>query len=149
MHDKRLKTEETTQATREYLEQIEKGDWGDPQSHISNKHIPEPNLQRTSRFVEVWGATSNSILLLGFVLLMIWDKSQWFKWIVLLGGLFFAIESIVRGRLVKLLHNVTILLTLFSALVLLYEFWWYTLLVLLIGAIVVMMRENLREVLKS
>lgn len=149
LHDEIIKTEETIQATREYLGQIENGEWGDPQSHIRNKHIPEPGMQPTSRFLELWGAVSNSIILLGFVSLMIWDRSQWFEWIVLLGGLFFALESIVRGRLVKLLHNVTILLALFSGLVLLYEFWWYVLLVLLIGAIVVMMRENLREVFKS
>jgi hypothetical protein len=142
-------TKEIFKSAQHLLERIKKGDYGDPQSHIKNKHSPEPPLKKEGKIVEIWSALSTGLLLLTFISLIIWDRSQWFKWIILIGGVFFVLETTIRKKFVKLLLNVTIILAVISAVILVKEFWWYILIFSLIALVVLMLRENVKELRKT
>ncbi len=136
---------ETWIAGQSYLAKIERGDWGDPQAHLQNKHLPEPPVGPQTRLAELWAAVSAGLLLLVFSVLLIFFPTRWFTWIILVGGIFVTIDAILRGWFVNLLLNVIIVLAVITGLILLIEFWWVVVLTGLITLVVTMIRENLRE----
>jgi hypothetical protein len=136
---------ETRIATKSYLSRIERGDWGDPQSHIHHKHPPEPPVGKQNRLAELWAAVSAGLLLLVFAVLTIFFPAHWFTWIIVVGGIFISIDAILRGWFPGLLLNVTILLGIITGIILVLDFWWIIVLIGLLALVTTMIRENLRE----
>ena len=136
---------ETIKASQAHLEQIERGDWGDPQAHLHHKHPPQPPLDKQARLTELWSAVSGGLLLLMLTTLLVLVPSHWWTWLILVIAGFITIEATIRRRLVNLLLNVTIILAVVTGLILIIKFWW---LVVLIGAfalVITITKENLRE----
>ena len=69
----------------------------------------------------------------------------WLELGVTVAAIFITIEATVRGRLANLLLNVTIILAVITGLILIWEFWWLMLLVAALAMVILMIRENLRE----
>lgn len=136
---------ETRLATESYLSRIERGDWGNPQAHIKHKHPPEPPVGKQNRLAELWAAVSAGLLLLVFAILVVLYPAHWFTWIIVVGGIFISIDAILRGWFPSLLLNVTILLGIFTGLILILDFWWIIVLIGLLALVITMIRENLRE----
>ena len=136
---------ETWQASQSYLEKIERGDWGDPQAHLRHIHPPEPPLSSQARIAELWAAVSGGLLLLTFMVLLLLEPGLWLWWTILVGVVFAAIESIVRGRIGDFLLNVTIVLAVITAALLIIDFWWLILIVAVFLLVISMIVGNLRE----
>lgn len=132
-------------ASRSYIEDVRSGFWGDPQAHIRHKHLPEPPLGRQTWLAEIWAAISSGVLLLALLVLIIVHPVRWPLWFLLVGFSFAFIEEAVRGRMVRFLLNVTILLGVVTALVLLWEFWWVLLTGGLVAVVLLSVIANLRE----
>lgn len=138
-------TTETWQACRAYLTKIEQGNWGDPQAHLRHKHRPEPPLGKQARIAELWAAVSGGLLILALALLLMLRPAGWLTWIVLVGLIFLAIESTLRGRLPNFLLNLTLILAGVTGVVLLVEFWWLVFILAFLGLAVSTITTNLRE----
>jgi len=141
---------ETLAACRRRLQQIEAGDPGDPRSHIHHAHEPEsPQEIRSSRIAEVWAGLSIGILLLGGVLIMLFDADNPITALVLFLTAIIVVESILHRSLVRLLINVTIVLALLCTLVLVYEFFWYLTLIAVVVIAVIILWDNIRELRRT
>ena len=136
---------ETSTAARSYLHKIERGDWGDPQAHLHHKHPPQPPVGQQARLTELWAAVSGGLLLLALTILILLFPEYWLGLGLTVAAIFITIEATVRGRLANLLLNVTIGLAAINSLVLIWEFWWLVLLVAAFVMVIIMIRENLRE----
>jgi hypothetical protein len=136
---------ETSTAAQTYLAKIERGDWGDPQAHLHHKHPPQPPLGKQARITELWAAVSGGLLLLALTILLLLFPHYWLGLGLTVAAIFITIEATVRGRLANLLLNVTILLAVVNGLILIWEFWWLILLVAAFAMVILMIRENLRE----
>ncbi len=136
---------DTLLATQSYLKKIKQGDWGDPQAHLHHKHPPQPPLGQQNRIAELWAAVSVGLLLLVFTVLLIFFPTQWFTWLILVGGIFVTIEATLRGWLANLLLNITITLAILTSIILVIDFWWVIVLIGLFALVIPIMRENLRE----
>jgi hypothetical protein len=136
---------ETSTAARAYLQKIKQGDWGDPQAHLHHKHPPQPPVGKQARITELWAAVSGGLLLLALAVLILLFPEYWLGLGVTVAAIFITIEATVRGRLADLLLNVTIILAVITGLILIWEFWWLILLVAALAMVILMIRENLRE----
>jgi hypothetical protein len=130
------------------LERIERGDLGDPQAHLHHQHRPEPPLAAQSRLLDLWGAISGALVMVVLLLLAIYVPANWYVWIVLSILIFLGVESWLRGRLSNYLLNVTIFLAIVTVVVLLFSFWRGALLLGVLAVAFIMMRDNLRELLR-
>jgi hypothetical protein len=99
---------------------------------------------RSSRLAELWAAASTGLLLLLAIGLILAGVNKASAVVVVIIGAVLG-DAILRGTVVGLLLNVTVLLAIATAVVLAYVFFWQ-LALLLIGCIaVVILRENLSE----
>ena len=138
---------ETQRALRIYLAQLEDGNLGEPRTHIAQVHPPEPPLPRQTRLLELWATFSGVLLVIGLIILLSLPNLREF-WLV--GGAlvilaFFIIEATLRGRLVWMLLNITIVLAVITSIILLIEFWLVVLIFALSAFVAITFRENLRE----
>lgn len=144
-YTRRAEIGETLAASREYLQQLEAGNLGDPTAHIHHQHRPEPPMPNHSRIVEFWAAVSAGLMLLVFALSLITDPGNWLVRVGLVVALFFVIESTLRGHLVNLLLSVTIILGAITALLLIWDFLGWVVFIALILTARLLIAENLRE----
>jgi hypothetical protein len=145
LHARATELAETSMAARAYLKKIEQGDWGDPQAHLHHKHSPQPPLGQQARITELWAAVSGGLLLLALTILLLLFPEYWLELGLMVAAIFITIEATVRGRLANLLLNVTIVLAVITGLILIWEFWWLVLLIAAFAMVIIMIRENLRE----
>ena len=143
----RAELAETEAALERYLYRLKMGDQGDSRAHIMHTHVPERPLSRRRRLVDVWAALSSGLLIIALIVLVSIPslRAYWYVWLVGVGACFVLIEAIIQGRAVKLLLNITIFLAILSALILLRRFWMIMVIVALGFFVLVMLRENLRE----
>jgi hypothetical protein len=132
-------------ASRSYLQEIESGNWGDPQAHIHHKHPPEPPVGKQARITELWAAVSGGFLLLAFAALLTFAPSGWLAWTILVGAVFATIEATIRGRLSQFLISVTIVLAIITGFLLVKDFWWLIVIVGLFATVMMSIVANLRE----
>jgi hypothetical protein len=149
LQSKRLANAETRKAAISYRRRIEQGDWGNPQAHIKHAHHPEPPTPPQARIVELWAAISGALLLLALVGVLTFLPHNWPLWLMGIGVIFGAIESMVRGHLFSYLLNLTIVLALITSAILVWKFWWALLGLSILGMVIFMIRENLQEILQS
>jgi hypothetical protein len=142
---RRAELEETQQALRSYARRVDRSDLGSPTAHLRHTHHPEPPLPPRSRVVEVWGALSGAVVLLGIALLLIFRPANWLIWLIGSGVVLGGVEALTQGRLVKYLLNITVILAVIAAIILLVEFWILVLVAGLVGVVIFVIRGNLRE----
>jgi hypothetical protein len=136
---------ESQQALEAYAHRVSRGDLGSPTAHLRHVHHPEPPLPPQHRAVEVWSALSGALILLGIVLLLIFQPDNWVMWLVGLGVAMGGVENLVRRNLVNYLLTIIIFLAVIAALILLVEFWEWILALSLIGVVIFIIRGNLQE----
>ena len=93
-----------------------------------------------------WAAVSGGLLLLIVVGLVYFRPPTWPFWLVGVLVAFGAMEAATRGRLRSYLYGLTIALAIFNGAILLYEFWLEAIVLAVVGLVVLMIRDNLREV---
>ncbi len=89
---------------------------------------------------------SGGLLLLVIVGLVYFRPPTWPIWLVGVIVAFGAVEAGTRGRIRSYLYGVTIALAILNAGILLYQFWYVVLLLGMVGLVILMIRDNLREV---
>ena len=138
---------ETKAALETYLGGIEAGDWGDSRAHIAHTHKPEPPIPNRRWLIEVWAALSSALLITALIIFLSIPslRTFWYIWTSVVVASFIVIEAVIRGRLVTLLLNITILLSIVTTLILIWRFWLIGLIGALIFFVMIMLRENLRE----
>jgi hypothetical protein len=125
---------------------LHQGILGPMRAHISKAHHPASQQElRTGLVAEFWSAVSIGLALILFVALLVFNVE--FLWVGLLqiAVVFALMEALFRRRLGQLVTILTIVLAVFSSLLLLYEFFWpiMILVVLVIGVYTIV--ENVRE----
>jgi hypothetical protein len=136
-------------ASRSELVRLEAGDAGDPHAHLHHVMRPTPPAEvRYGRIVELWAAVSVSIMLLLIVGLIWFGLVPW--WGALLVGVigYAIIESILRRRATQLILRATLLLAVFGAALLIWEFRLQAILLGLVGLAALIFTDNLREVIR-
>ncbi|MEM7331618.1 MAG: hypothetical protein AAF490_05975 [Chloroflexota bacterium] len=138
---------ETKSALQNYLKRVEEGDFGHPHAHIKHTHDPEPPLSDQARSVDIWAALSSGMLVIALIVVVAIPtlRQYWLLGAGVVLAFFILIEATIKGRLVRLLLNVTVLLAIVSTLILIWEFWWFVILGGLSFLAIIMLRENLRE----
>lgn len=130
----------------QYKRQVEAGELGDPRSHIHRAHQPASDAHlRMSRLAETWAAASIGLTLLGIVALAQFAPNSIALGIVTIMILFVFIEAGFRGQLIRLITGITIGLAVFSALIILYEFFNPIMIVAVLVTGSYLLWENLRE----
>jgi hypothetical protein len=137
---------ETLESGAAQLARMRAGDFGDARAHIKRAHAPQPPLAMQSRFALWWAAVSGGLLLLIIVGLVYFRPPTWLVWLIGVIAAFGAVEAGTRGRMRGYLYGVTIALAILNAGILLFEFWFAVLILALVGLVVLMIRDNLREV---
>lgn len=125
---------------------LERGEPDDPRAHIHR--LAEPASGRTMRFsrvVEVWGAISIGLGLVGLVFLLGWARHYLWLGLALMLGAFVLIEAIFQRHLVQLISAVTLGLAIITAAILVYDFFWQIAALSVLVAGLYLLWENLRE----
>lgn len=97
------------------------------------------------RVAEFWAAISIGVMLLFFVWLLTAQQGFVIQGLLLIVVLFLVIDAVFRGRLIQLVTRLTVALTLFSALVLIYEFFWQLVIAGVIATGIYILWENVQE----
>jgi hypothetical protein len=150
LYRERAQLTDAVEACSSYLERIERGDFGDPKAHIQHLLLPqgEPDLRR-GVIVEIWSALSVGLLLLALVVeLVVGLTPGVLVGIVIALGAFVLIEATVHKGVERLLLNLTVLLAVVTAGVLVYEFFPIVVLVVVVAIALIIMTDNLRELLR-
>jgi hypothetical protein len=138
------------QALMEALElhatQVKEGDFGPARAHIRRAHHPFSDMGlRFSRFAEFWAAVSVSLMMVGFVSIVLFAREYLAFGLAMLISLFIFIEAGFRRHLTSLITSVTVGLTVVAALIILFEFFWS---IVIAGALLAggyILFENLRD----
>jgi hypothetical protein len=146
LHTRRSELIELHRAFESYRMRLRRGDIGPPTAHLRHVHHPEPSLPPQHRLVEIWGALSNAVILIGIVLLLFFRPANWPIWLVVLGVLIAGIEALMHASLIDFMLNIIIVLAVIAGIILLIEFWDWILILALIGMVVFLIRGNLQEI---
>jgi chaperonin cofactor prefoldin len=143
---KEQQLEAELEACERFLARAQRGPWAGPKDHIRVQRTPEPvQAFSAGRIAELWAAVSIGLLVvLGVGMIVL--GAPWFTAVIILiaGSVF--VDSILRGSLVGLLLNATIVLAVIAVLVLVYQFFWWLLLVAFAAAGMLVLANNLREI---
>ena len=106
-----------------HFERVQQGVMGDPQAHLRNKEIPQPQPPPFAKAFDFWAAISGTLLVSTIILLLAIRPAFWLLWIVLSILIFGMIESALRNRLSNYILSATVSLAAISAVVLIFEYW--------------------------
>ncbi len=132
------------------LQRVERGEPGDPRAHLRFvAHPQDPSLSQRSRVLDIWSAVgiATAIVLLG-ALLIAGVEWWWVALPVILAG-YVAIEALVRRRFLILLLDVTVLLAVIAALILIETYLLEGIAILLLAIGILILRDNVRELRSS
>lgn len=135
---------QTREAVERYAARVQAGVLDPPTAHLRHVHRPDPT-HAPRRVLQVWAALSGGITLLAVLLLLVLAPRYWWFWALVFGLGFATVEAAAEGRLTNFLLSVAVILAVISALILAWEFWWWLVVVTLGVAVVLMIRDNLRE----
>jgi hypothetical protein len=125
----RSQNEAVLDGVRNRLAGLARGERDDPRAHIRNAANPVPlERMRFNRVAEIWAAISMSLLIVGLVLLILFASGDVWTGIVVLVLAFVVLESILRGRFVRTVNRVAVILALIAGVILLVH-WWKPLLI--------------------
>lgn len=145
LQSRRVELVEAGQALNAHARRLERGDLGPPTAHLRHVHHPEPPVAEQHRIAEIWGALSGALILLAIALLLIFRPANWLVWSIGLAIGLGALEAVMRDNLIDYLLNLTVILAVIAAIILLVEFWLWLLIAGLLGAVVFILIGNLRE----
>ncbi len=131
----------------ERLGRLKQGIQDDPHTHI--RHLAVPVKTRRVRFeqaAQTWASISLSMLLFGVVVLMLWTPNYFAAGLAILMMLLVAGESVLRGAFIQTVGNLTAILAMVSALILVIHFWYWILIGLLLATAIFLMAQRLREI---
>lgn len=146
LNQRLVDVEETIEAASLALARLRIGDLGAPRAHIQRAHAPQAPIGAQGRFTLLWAAVSGGLLLLTIVALIFFRPPTWPIWLAGVVMAFGAVEAATHRSLRSYLYGVTIALAILTAAILLYEFWFVTIVLVVVGLVVLMIRDNLREV---
>jgi hypothetical protein len=129
-----------------YANQLSRGDWGPLRAHIRRAHQPASDIGlRLSRFAETWAAISIGLMMLGFVGIMMFAQQYLIFGLISMLSILVFIEAGFRRQLTRLIGGFTIALSIVSAIILVFEFFWQIVVagVILAGAYIIW--ENIKE----
>jgi hypothetical protein len=102
------------------LARVRAGDHGDPRAHLHLVvHPQDPAEIRRSRLLDVWSAVSIALAILLLGALLITDAAPWWVGLLVIAAGYVVLEALVRRRFLRLLLELTILLALAGAAILL------------------------------
>ncbi|MBI4770184.1 MAG: hypothetical protein HY784_07190, partial [Chloroflexi bacterium] len=134
------------QALEGQMQRLEAGQEDHPRAHIHRLAAPASDTDlRLSRLAEAWAAVSIGLLLAGVGLLYFFARHFLTLGVLGLAVSFVFIESVFRRQLPRLLYSLTLGLTVLSALVLIYQFFWKLALLGVLVAGLYLTWENIRE----
>ncbi len=131
---------------KERIEREKSGMGDDPRAHI--RHLAMPVTTRRRRFdraAEAWAAISLSLLLFGIVGLVFFAPNFLWVGLAIITLLFVVTESILRGAFIQTIGQITALLAVISAIILVFHFWFWLLMAALVGMAVFLLAQRLRE----
>jgi len=129
------------------LERMRQGARDDPRAHIRHLAIPVKTARmRFENATQTWAAISQSVLLIGIVVLMVATPKYIIAGLVILTLLLVAIESVLRGAFVQTVGGITVFLAMVSAAILIIHFWYWILIGVLLITAFFLMAQRLREV---
>ena len=132
------------------LARVHAGDAGDPRAHLRHViHPQDPAAIRRSRLLDVWSAISVAVAVLLLGALLITGAAPWWLGLVVIVAGYVAIEALVRRRFLRLLLNLTILLAIVGAAILLYTSLMVFVAVGLLAIGYVILRDNVRELRRA
>ena len=137
---------ETYDAGTLQLSRLHAGDFGSPRTHIRHAHEPLPPIDPPSRLSRLWAAVSGGLILLILLAVTYFQPPGWPLWLLMSAVIFGAIDSMSRRRLTTFLLRVTMALAIITSGILLYRFWLPALVLGLAIIVIIMIRDNLREV---
>jgi hypothetical protein len=131
-------------------ERVDRGEPGDPRAHLQFvAHPQDPALIKRSRLLDIWSAVgiAAAMVLLGG--LLFFDVSWWWIGLAAMLAGYVVIEALVRRRLLTLLLNVTVLLAVIAALILIGSHLLEGVAIVLLAIGALLLRDNVREVRAS
>jgi len=138
---------DTSGALRRELADMEAGDLGDPQRHLKHPHRPvPPEDTRYNVIVELWSAVSVGLLLLFIAGLVFFRLVPWWAAFLVGVGGYIVIEAALRRRLTTLLLRSVLVLAVFAAVLLIYDFRIELVLAAVTGLALIVVADNVREV---
>ena len=137
---------EMLEAGADQLVRLQAGDFGSARAHIQHANFPQPPIAAVSGFARWWAAVSGGLILLLVVALVYWRPSDWLFWLLTMIVLFGALDAVTRDRLGNFLIYLAMVLAIYTAAILIYEFWPLLIVLGLALLTVMMIRDNLREV---
>jgi hypothetical protein len=129
---------------------VARGEPGDPRAHLDFVARPQdPGLINRSRLLDVWSAVgiAAAMVLLGGLLIV--GVSWWWVGLVAILAGYIVIEALVRRRLLDLLLNVTVLLALIAAVILVGSHLLEGMAIVLFAIGFLLLRDNVRELRAS
>jgi hypothetical protein len=128
------------------LERLRAGDKDNPRAHIRHLAAPVSTGQmRFNRLIEAWAAVSISLLLLGFVALIVFAPHYLLLGAVVLIIGFILLESVFRGTFSSTVGSLAVWLALLATIVLVLNFWLQIVVGSLIAGGVVLLWQKVRE----
>jgi hypothetical protein len=138
---------DTVAAMDRELRSIEAGDAGDPQAHLQHPHRPVPPEEtRYNVIVELWSAISIGMLLLFVAGATFFRVLPW--WGALLVGIagYVLIEAALRRRLSILLLRLVLVLAVFTAVLLIFDFRMELVVAAVAALALIVAADNIREI---
>jgi hypothetical protein len=145
LYARKVELTELLAASQSYMQAIQKGDWGDPQAHLTIKRYPEPPLTEIGRLTSYWAAISGALLLFVLAALLYFLPSHLILNGLIIVGVFVGLESILAHKFVSFLLSVTILLAIATSLILIWHFLWQIFILGIFAIVILAMVKNLRK----
>lgn len=145
LYERHAELEDTLLACHLHLSRIEVRNYGDPQAHLQHKATPELPIQNRNQIIELWAALSSAFLVLIFALSIIFNPANLLLTTAFSVVVVIFIESMLRGRITRLLLNITLFLAVVTAGVLVLEFFWLIVFIAAAGGAWLLVTQNLRE----
>jgi membrane-bound ClpP family serine protease len=101
--------------------------------------------RRFDRAAEAWAAISLSLLLLGIVVLVLFAPNYLAIGLAIITLLFVVTESVLRAAFIQTIGQITALLAIISAIILVIHFWSWLLMGALVAVAVFLLWQRLRE----
>jgi hypothetical protein len=132
------------------LARVIAGDQGDPRAHLRHVvHPQDPAEIRRSRALDIWSAVSVALAVLLLGALLITGAAPWWVGLVVIAGGYVAIEALVRRRFLRLLLDLTILLAVVAAVIVVVTHLAVFVAAGLLAIGVIILRDNVRELRRS
>jgi hypothetical protein len=141
---KQAALEEEKRVLQAYLMRVEAGDLGEPQAHLKHKAVPQAP-PAGAKLLDTWAAVSGALLVSIIIILLATRPPLWLFWILITLLFFGIIESALHESLARFLLEVTVVLAVIGAGILLWEYWRWIIPAVLLFIFIFSLLSNLRE----